>query len=245
DAPPARPSCGSAARPSFPFLPHAAAEARDVADLWNRMRSSVPAVVLVGRRASKAELMRSVAGADVLHLATHGFFARTQCPRQVGLERGEHIEAPAERLLLHNPLLESGLALAGANRLEAAGDEAEDGLLTAAEIAALDLSGARWVVLSACGSGLGQVRAGEGVMSLQRAFAIAGARAVIMTLWSVEDAQARLWMRTFYEARLLRSLDLSRAVREADAQLVERLRRGRGAAPPALWAAFVAAGDWR
>ena len=66
----------------------------------------------------------------------------------------------------------------------------------------LDLQGTEWAVLSACETGLGEIKAGEGVFGLRRAFQIAGARTVIMSLWSVEDRATRTWMRALYEGRL-------------------------------------------
>ena len=101
-----------------------------------------------------------------------------------------------------NPLLLSGLALAGANRRQVATLDEEDGILTAEEVASLDFNGVEWAVLSACNTGLGRVRPGEGVLGLRRAFQIAGARTVIMSLWSVKTIATRLWMRALYEGRL-------------------------------------------
>ncbi len=74
----------------------------------------------------------------------------------------------------------------------------DDGILTAEEIARLNLQGIGWAVLSACDTGLGEIKAGEGVFGLRRAFQVAGARTVIMSLWSVEDRSAMQWMRALY-----------------------------------------------
>src|SRR5262249_49654260 len=113
------------------------------------------------------------------------------------------------------------------------------------EVASLDLTGVEWAVLSACDTGLGVIRAGEGVLGLRRAFQVAGARTVIMSLWSVEDQTTRQWMQTLYRSRLERGLDTAEAVREA-ALTVLRARRAQGlSGHPFYWAGFVAAGDWR
>ena len=106
-------------------------------------------------------------------------------------------------------MLLSGLAFAGANRRLSAPIDQDDGILTAEEVAAsLDLQGVEWAVLSACDTGLGQIMAGEGVLGLRRAFQIAGARTVIMSLWSVDDsAPPRTWMRALYEGRLSKGLN--------------------------------------
>jgi len=98
-----------------------------------------------------------------LHLATHGFFLGGECAS--ALEASENPEGKAPVSLIgENPLLLSGLALASANHRQAARPDEEDGILTAEEIAALDLSGVEWAVLSACDTGVGEVKAGEGVL---------------------------------------------------------------------------------
>jgi CHAT domain-containing protein len=144
-----------------------------------------------------------------------------------------------------NPLLLSGLAFAGANQRTPAGPDDEDGILTAEEAASLDLRGLEWAVLSACGTGLGEIRASEGVVGLRRAFQIAGARTVIMSLWSVDDRATRNWMRALYNARLGRRLSTAEAIRSAGVDILQARRAQRQSTHPFYWAAFVAAGDWR
>ena len=144
-----------------------------------------------------------------------------------------------------NPLLLSGLALAGANRRAAVGPDEDDGILTAEEVASLNLGSVEWAVLSACDTGLGTVAAGEGVLGLRRAFQVAGARTVIMSLWSVDDRAARQWMDALYRARLVQRLDSANAMREASVTFI-RDRRAKGQSThPFYWGSFVAAGDWR
>jgi CHAT domain-containing protein len=139
----------------------------------------------------------------------------------------------------------SGLALAGANRRAAAPAGSDDGILTAEEVSSLDLRGVEWVVLSACDTGVGEVRAGEGVFGLRRAFAAAGARTTIMSLWSVEDQSTRDWMAHLYRARLERGRTTVEAVTDASRSILRR-RRARGLSThPFYWGAFVAAGSWR
>ena len=139
----------------------------------------------------------------------------------------------------------SGLALARANLRANVKPDAEDGILTAEEVVSLNLDGVDWAVLSACDTGLGRIRAGEGVFGLRRAFQIAGVRTVIMSLWAVEDEATRLWMRSLYEGRLVRRLSTSRAVRDASIAVLGD-RRAKGlSAHPFYWAGFVAAGSWR
>jgi CHAT domain-containing protein len=139
----------------------------------------------------------------------------------------------------------SGLILAGANQRNVTAPDQEDGVLTAEEVAALNLSGVEWAVLSGCDTGVGEVRAGEGVFGLQRALHVAGARTVIMSLWPVEDQATRQWMTALYRGRLMKGLTTADATREASLAVL-RQRRARGlSAHPFYWAAFVAAGDWR
>jgi CHAT domain-containing protein len=137
------------------------------------------------------------------------------------------------------------LILAGANRRHATPPDQEDGVLTAEEVAALNLTGVEWAVLSGCDTGVGEIRAGEGVFGLRRAFHLAGAKTVIMSLWAVEDQTTRQWMSALYENRFTKNLSSVDAVRQASLSVLH-LRRTKGVSThPFYWAAFVAAGDWR
>jgi CHAT domain-containing protein len=209
-------------------------------------------VVATGGAADEATFKRLAPGRRVIHLATHGFFLDLRCaPGGEGGTRGvmglvpaasgpEPSSPPGE-----NPLLLSGLALAGANLRDQAEAGDEDGVLTADEIAALDLSGTEWAVLSACGTGLGEVAAGEGVLGLRRAFLAAGTRTVFTSLWSVRDKPTREWMAALYRHRLLDGAGTAEAARAASLDLL-RSRRAQGRSThPFEWAAFLAAGDWR
>ncbi len=155
------------------------------------------------------ERMKSLRAPRILHIATHGFFVASAEPGPDGDYLLQTDAAPAVPLGwlrgARDPLLRSGLALAGANTWLAAGQlppQAEDGLLLARDIAGLDLLGTELVVLSAGDTGLGQVQLGEGVFGLRRAFAVAGARAVVMSLWKVPDLDTATLMDTFYEQLL-------------------------------------------
>jgi CHAT domain-containing protein len=162
----------------------------------------------------------------ILHLATHGFFLPDSRPGP-GPARGPGLPAEAEdeafgpRLsgaAAENPLLRSGLALAGVNawlRRGAPPPEAEDGLLTAEDVTGLDLLGTELVVLSACQTGLGEVQDGEGVFGLRRAFALAGARTLVLSLWKVPDAATTLLMGRFYENLIRGGKDRDLALHEA------------------------------
>ena len=115
---------------------------------------------------------------------------------------------------------------------------------SAEEIAALDLSRVRWAVVSGCNTGVGEVLSGEGVLGLRRAFAIAGAASLIMSLWPVEDEATRIWMERLYEARG-RGLTTAESVRRAGLDVLGWQRHQGRTAHPFFWGAFVATGDWR
>ncbi len=244
-------TCGTFDSMEFYPLPAARREAEDVAKLW---RGTDPrADVLTGIGASEAAFKREAPGRRYLHLATHGFFLGNDCDDTVYTGRGpEGLRgiggrkgARRQRVLPDNPLLLSGLALAGANQRRPTRANPEDGILTAEEVAALDLDGVEWAVLSACDTGVGEIKAGEGVFGLRRAFRVAGARTIVMSLWAVEDRSARAWMRPLYEGRLLHHLSTAEAVRNASRTVLAE-RRAKGlSTSPFYWAGFVAAGDWR
>jgi tetratricopeptide (TPR) repeat protein len=159
----------------------------------------------------------------VFHLATHGFFLPDQPPQSKRLDRNlewSNLGSP-DRLSgppPENPLLRSGLALAGANTFLRGGtppEGAEDGLLTALDVTGLDLRGTDLVVLSACNTGMGDVQIGEGVMGLRRAFTLAGARTLVMSLWEVPDLATAFLMDRLYDNLLAHGLDRDLALSEA------------------------------
>ncbi len=249
-----RSSCGDFQSMRFEPLPASEREVKEIISLWMNDRASerkTGDVVNLTRAAANETAFKDRApGRRVLHLATHGFFLGGSCSSALASSRGvggvKKVEPDQPPPVAgDNPLLLSGLVLAGANHRAQAGPEEEDGILTAEEIAAMDLSGVEWAVLSACETGVGKVEAGEGVFGLRRAFQVAGARTLIMSLWSVEDEAARQWMRALYEGRLLKGLSTAESVRAASLE-VHRSRREKGQnTHPFYWAAFVAAGDWR
>jgi CHAT domain-containing protein/Tfp pilus assembly protein PilF len=199
----------------FSPLPATAEEAYRIAALLSGSRR-----LLIGGQATEAAL-RSLPSPHILHLATHGFFLR-----------GE------------GQLAQAGLALTGANvRAEAA--TGDDGILTTPEISGLNLHGTDLVVLSACDTARGTVKIGEGVYGLRRAFFLAGARNVVMSLWGVNDTITLAQMEEFYRA-YTRGLSAPHALREAQLQTLSTLRAltraafGESLAPVQLWAPFIA-----
>ena len=244
---PAASGCASFRALRFQPLPGTGREARDVAAIWG---TRSPAMVLLGAAATEAAFKAHAPGRSVVHLATHGFFlgdVTRPDPRVVrrGIGAIGSGGAPVteSRPCAANPLLLSGLAFAGANQRASARSSQEDGILTAEEVSAINLTGVDWVVLSACDTGKGRIQAGEGVLGLRRAFQIAGARAVIMSLWAVEDESARQWMDALYRARISEGLDAADAAAKADLSVLRWRRAQARGTDPFYWAAFVATGD--
>jgi CHAT domain-containing protein/tetratricopeptide (TPR) repeat protein len=251
-------TCVSFQAMRFESLPSSRREVEDIAALWRDLNppgaANPDAQVLTGAAARESAFKRLGPGHRVLHLATHGFFLGDECAAAAssglrGVGRLTPSRQPARQPTAspfpENPLLLSGLVLAGANRRAAARADEDDGILTAEEVSSLNLEGIEWAVLSACDTGLGALQAGEGVFGLRRAFQTAGVRTVIMSLWSVEDRATRVWMRALYTARLKETRDTADAVRQASLTML-RDRRARGESThPFFWASFVAAGDWR
>ncbi len=240
-----RGACAAFASLIFDPLPQARAEADQIASLWAR---SGPVRKLTGPAASEAAFKAAAPGASALHVSTHAFFMAPRCDAAAAPETPAAPEADFEYRgePAGGTLLFSGLALAGANRREdqAAGEAAEDGILTAEEIAALDLSRVEWVVLSACETGVGKVLSGDGVLGLRRAFETSTSGSLIMSLWKVEDDATRVWMEKLYRSRL-GGLTAADSVQQASLDTLKE-RRSHGLSDhPFFWGGFVASGDWR
>jgi CHAT domain-containing protein/Flp pilus assembly protein TadD len=183
------------------------------------------------------ERVKNVSKPRVLHVATHGFFFRNQefAPRPLGVDR------PSGR---EDPMLRAGLYFAGANRVLTGGGataDLDDGVLTAFEATGLNLHGTELVVLSACGTGLGRVESGEGVFGLRRALEMAGAEAVLMSLWSVPDQETQELMGLFYE-KWLAGKEKHAALREAQLEMRQKVKERYGEDLPFYWGAFVLVG---
>jgi CHAT domain-containing protein len=229
-------------------LAGAEAEAGDVKEALAGSRYG-PVRLYVGRDA-REETLKALRSPRVLHVATHGFFLPDQptAPeeRDAPMEGGAAFGAArglARLRGLTNPLLRSGIVLAGANRVGDGRAQAEDdGWVTAEEIALMDLRGTELVVLSACESGAGDVRAGEGVYGLRRAFLCAGARTLVISFFKVPDAETRELMRRFY-AGLRAGRGKLEALHQAQLRLLWERRKQRGGAHPFYWASFVLVGS--
>ncbi len=175
-------------------------------------------------QATKAALQKAH-GPRLLHIGTHGYFEPITC------------SPSPDSTALTNPLLRSGIALAGANACASGHDE---GLLTAFEAAGLDLYGTKLAVLSACQTGVGDAKAGDGVYGLRRALVLAGAETQVMSLWPVDGAATATLMKAYYE-RLARGEGRSEAMRQVQLAMLHTPGREH----PYYWAPFVVSGDDR
>jgi CHAT domain-containing protein/tetratricopeptide (TPR) repeat protein len=249
----------------WPFLNGTAVEVEQLA----RLRPRPDTVRVVGASATQSHLRELMPGRRFIHLATHGEFLDSGSKRDDGrfLVADSSSGGALFDVTARNPLVLSKLVLAGANRrveTDSAGlPIGDDGFLTAEEVMGMDLSRNELVVLSACETGAGKVRGSEGVFSLQRAFHVAGARAVVASLWAVDDRATQTLMGRFYQnlwSNEGKSKGKLEALREAQLWLLRhgatelgRMRGGlerpnsepMGTLSPSYWAAFILSGDWR
>ncbi|MGB3519673.1 MAG: tetratricopeptide repeat protein, partial [Elainellaceae cyanobacterium] len=200
-----------------------------------------------GNAATEAAI-KQVQAPSILHLATHGFFLQDQdclaIPDDTRANATVFVESTADCVPtprnVENPLLRSGLVFAGVNQRATLTDTDQDGVLTAQEVTRMNLFGTQLVVLSACETGLGNVVNGDGVYGLRRAFVLAGAESLLMSLWKVDDFGTSELMRGYYE-RLLAGSGRSEALGEIQRELINT-----GAYQhPYYWAGFIASGNWR
>jgi CHAT domain-containing protein len=192
------------------------------------------AVFWLGAKATEAELYR-LRSPKVLHLATHAFFLAPS--KSFDATEADYAEVENQHAVVSrfNPMRQSGLALAGAQQTLQRWSEGSfppaqnDGIVTADEIAGLDLRGTWLVVLSACNTGTGEARAGEGVLGLRRGFVQAGAQNLLLTLWPIDDQNSVAVLADFY-VQLGKSNSPPHALAQAQGAWLERLRIEKGAA---------------
>lgn len=231
-------------------LPGTGAEATAVAAVLKN------SVLKTGKDATEA-VLKALKGPKILHIATHGFFlpheSSIQLPGVASIVAIDPLStAPggsfatlgdtarrtrSSQTTAENPLLRSGLALDGANQLSSGLD---DGVLTALEASDLDLWGTQLVVLSACETGVGEVRAGDGVHGLRRALTIAGAQSLVMSLWQVDDDATKQLMTGYYKA-----LGAGKGRAEGLRQVQLKMLQNTELEHPFFWAAFIPAGRWQ
>ncbi|MEL6554132.1 MAG: tetratricopeptide repeat protein [Cyanobacteria bacterium J06621_11] len=229
-----------AASLSFNPLPGTAAEAEAISPLFPS------ATLFTGQQATENNL-KQIDAPSILHIATHGFFlpdVEFVTPSNPD-ERAASLDIISTKeptqitqSNLENPLLRSGLALAGANTRSSDG---EDGIFTALEASGLNLYGTQLVVLSACETGLGKASNGEGVYGLRRAFTIAGAQSQLMSLWQIDDLGTSELMTLYYQNLIEKGQGRSESLRNAQLALMETGTY----AHPYYWSSFIFSGDWR
>ena len=184
-----------------------------------------------GASATEAEVAR-LQSPYILHLATHGFFL-PEIRDDVSPSYLPGTETSVSGSMVRNPMLRSGLALAGAQTTLEAWKRGEvppaenDGILTAQEVGALNLQNTWLVVLSACDTGIGEARNGEGVLGLRRGFVQAGAQNLLMTLWPISDKWSVDIMKAFYEKAMVTG-DAPQAMADVQAEWLGRLRKEKG-----------------
>lgn len=205
---------------NFPSLTNTSSEIETIADLLNLPENRI----LQGYEATEAAI-KQVNQPRILHVATHGFFTSTPS-----------VTSTAD--LDENPLLRSGLVLAGVQTGNSGSDQ-EDGILTALETSSLNLLGTQLVVFSACETGIGKVSEGEGLYGLRRALVSAGSESQLMSLWQVRDDTTKDLMVSYYE-RLRRGEGRSEALRNTQLEML----RQESTSHPYYWAPFTISGDW-
>lgn len=236
-------------------LPGSFQEAQAIIPHLTKYCKSEPNVHL--RQQAVERVLKSAHQPKVLMISTHGFFLEDQDSHAQPLltswlQRGMFVspgrpQAPSlpqgHPIKVENPLLRCGLVLAGANqRANENSVLPEDGLLTGLEIVGTDLRGTDLIVLSACETGLGEVRNGEGVASLRQAFQLAGGRTVVSTLWKIPDQETAALMSTYFE-NLAAGYSKADALHQAQLDLIKAHRKKHGDAHPFFWAAFTHTGD--
>ncbi|WP_062296602.1 CHAT domain-containing tetratricopeptide repeat protein [Nostoc piscinale] len=215
------------------FLPLSATKSEAIA-----IKKVLPnAKLILGKNATETAV-KQLHSPVILHLATHGFFiADITQDINASLDLPEKPN-PEKILAVENPLLRSGLALAGANKRNQV-KNSDDGILTALEVAGLDLRSNQLVVLSACETGKGDVKVGDGVYGLRRALVIAGSQTQVLSLWLVDDAATKDLMAKYYQ-NLQAGKGRHEALRAAQLDLLKTQEYQH----PRFWAAFVPSGNW-
>lgn len=227
-------------------LPGAEREASSVMQLLDGT-SYGPVLEYRGDRAAE-EVFKQAVMPRIIHLATHGFYfpERKVAAQNSGDDSSARsVNRMGQLSQNQNPLLRSGLVLAGANlslQQNTSIVGREDGWLTAQEIASMDFSSTELIVLSACETGLGEVEDGEGVQGLRRSFTVAGAHSLLTSLFAVPDEETNQLMVHFYES-FIQGTSKAEAIRQAQLSLIRDRRGVHKAAHPFFWSSFILVGD--
>ena len=219
-------------RSGWEYLPGSLKEVNDIASILKK--GSIQYTLYSGEKGNE-ESFKSQSGRNIrlIHLATHGFYISEE--ERNGNEFVSSVAGMDQYSSAYSPSLQrAGLLLSGGNKAwlgKQIPNSIEDGILTAAEIAKLDLNSCDIVVLSACETGLGEIT-DEGVFGLQRAFKNAGANTIVMSLWDVDDQATALMMKVFYK-----NLMGGKGKREAFSIAQNEVRKKY--VDPRYWAAFI------
>jgi CHAT domain-containing protein/Tfp pilus assembly protein PilF len=221
----------------FPPLPDAAQEGEALQALF-------PGATLLTKGQATTAALRQVHSPEILHIATHGFFLEDRQLTSAGERSVQPLSNDSERALrqleqrgipVESPLLRSGLALAGANEHK----EDDNGILTALEVTGLNLWGTKLVTLSACDTGVGEVKNGDGVHGLRRALVLAGSETQLMSLWAVSDRATRELMVSYY-SRLKHGEGRGESLRRVQLNMLNKMKWRH----PYFWASFIQSGAW-
>lgn len=220
---------------------------------------------LRGKKASKSQLHQHAAGKSYFHLSTHGFFAPIPQRKTSEQKKDDATRSPNTRKAIQffyleeekrnplniaegvNPMLYSGIVLAGANKQESENDTKDDGIITAEELAGLNLNGTKLLVLSACETALGETVRGQGISGLRMASQAAGVNTMLISLWKVEDEGTQKFMQAFYERLWKEKQGSLQALQSTKKEWIEKQRKntpGTGSIySPKVWAAFILSGE--
>ena len=230
--------------PNVSPLPNTEVEATAIQPKIEKYSGQKPRVFK--ERYALEQVAKSIKNPSVVTFATHGFFlpineTKSNNASLPGADDTRSAGSKYNATKIENPLLRCGLLLTGCNNRDSVvGDD--DGILTGMEITSIDFRGTELVVLSACDTGVGDIRNGEGVAGLRQAFQLAGAESVLASLWQVDDAETARLMNLFFE-NLAKGMTKSEALRQAQLSRIKARRARHGAAHPFFWAAFTLTGQ--
>ncbi len=220
---------------SWSYLAGAKKEVQNISDLLNK--NKITSVMFTEELGTEEEVKNLDAknSPSILHFSTHGFFFPDPIKKKEDIDK-QVVNNETVFKYSDNPLFRSGLILAGANYVWKGGEPmegVEDGILTAHEVSNLYLPNTKLVVMSACETGLGDIKGSEGVYGLQRAFKMAGVEYIIMTLWKVLDKETSDFMTLFYQ-NLLTKKSIPKAFKATQDTMKNKYRD-----EPYKWAGFV------
>ena len=196
------------------------------------------------------KILLSLKSPKILHIATHGFYLNDKLEDTNSVDTNYKTRDffTKERKYLNNktlyhfdnPLVKSGIVLSGANNIVSGKNNSNgEGIITAEKISSLKLKGTELVVLSACNTGLGEIKTGEGVFGLRRAFLIAGAKSILTSLWPVSDNETKDLMVEFYINYKKNDLDLSNSLKNSSLKIYRNIKEQYGYSNPYFWGPFV------